>query len=75
MTFDVNDKFSLYFTREYKAVWKENLAVYQKSLRGFCRHPFIYALINWMHFESKMYNINKNVKKSSSINCSGQNRT
>ena len=28
------------FTKEYKAIWKENLAVYQKSLRAFSRHSF-----------------------------------
>ena len=25
----------MYFPREYKAIWKENLTVYQKSLRAF----------------------------------------
>ena len=37
MTFDVlcNIKFSLCFTRKYKVIGKENLAVYQKSLSGF----------------------------------------
>ena len=28
-------KFSLCFSREYKAIWKDNLAVYHKSILGF----------------------------------------
>ena len=36
MTLGVNYvKFSLHFTREYKAISKENLAVYEKSLKAF----------------------------------------
>ena len=26
---------------EYKAIWKENLAIYQKSLGAFSRQPFL----------------------------------
>ena len=28
-------KFSSCFMNDYKAIWKENLAIYQKSLRAF----------------------------------------
>ena len=37
-------KFSFRFASEYKAIWKENLAIYQKSLRAFSKHPFICLL-------------------------------
>ena len=40
-----NIKFSLCFTREYKAIWKKNLAVYQKSLRVF----FFQATLHLRH--------------------------
>lgn len=31
---------SFFFTREYKAICKENLAIYQKSLTAFFQAPF-----------------------------------
>ena len=34
-----NVKFSSSFTIEYKEIWKENLVIYQKSLKPFLRHP------------------------------------
>ena len=37
-----NVKFSSLFTTEYKEIWKENLVIYQKSLKALSRHPCIY---------------------------------
>ena len=34
-----NVKFSLSFTTEYKEIWKENLVIYQKSLKAFLQAP------------------------------------
>ena len=34
-----NVKFSLSFTTEYKEIWKENLVIYQTSLKGFLQAP------------------------------------
>ena len=42
MTFDVTSN----SPREYKAIWKENLAVYQKSLRAFFQAPLIILYCN-----------------------------
>ena len=40
MTFDVRSNiFSFFSTSEYKAIWKENLATDQKSLRAFFQAP------------------------------------
>ena len=44
MTFLCKVKFSICFISEYKAVWKENLAIYQKSLWAFLKlfFPLLY---------------------------------
>ena len=34
-----NVKFSSSFTTEYKEIWKENLVIYQKSLKAFLQAP------------------------------------
>ena len=34
-----NVKFSSSFTSEYKEIWKENLVIYQKSLKAFLHAP------------------------------------
>ena len=34
-----NAKLSFRFTSKYKAIWRENLAIYQKSLRAFFQAP------------------------------------
>ena len=34
-----NVKFSSSFTTEYKDIWKENLVIYQKSLKAFLQAP------------------------------------
>ena len=34
-----NVKLSLSFTTEYKEIWKENLVIYQKSLKAFLQAP------------------------------------
>ena len=34
-----NVKFSSSFTIEYKEIWKENLVIYQKSLKAFLQAP------------------------------------
>ena len=34
-----NVKFSSPFTTEYKEIWKENLVIYQKSLKAFLQAP------------------------------------
>ena len=34
-----NVKFSWSFTTEYKEIWKENLVIYQKSLKAFLQAP------------------------------------
>ena len=34
-----NVKFSSSFPTEYKEIWKENLVIYQKSLKAFLRAP------------------------------------
>ena len=34
-----NFKFSKSFTTEYKEIWKENLVIYQKSLKAFLQAP------------------------------------
>ena len=34
-----NVKFSSSFTTEFKEIWKENLVIYQKSLKAFLQAP------------------------------------
>ena len=40
-----NVKFSSSVTTEYKEIWKENLVIYQKSLKAFLQAP-LQLLIN-----------------------------
>ena len=53
MTFDVSPN-SLCFTRKYKAIWKENLAVYHKSLKAFFPGNTLNETINQSDIESLM---------------------
>ena len=41
-----NFKFSLSFTTEYKEIWKENLVIYQKSLKAFLQAP-LQLMLAW----------------------------
>ena len=41
-----NVKFFLSFTTEYKEIWKENLVIYQKSLKALLQAPL--QLIDWL---------------------------
>ena len=42
-----NVKFSSSFTTEYKEIWKENLVIYQKSLKAFLQAPLQLANPSW----------------------------
>ena len=42
-------KFSFCFTSKYKAIWKENLAIYQKSLKTLFQAPLHLQLV-LLHF-------------------------
>ena len=44
--FRCNVKFSYSFTTEYKEIWKENLVIYQKSLKTFSRHLCNYCFMS-----------------------------
>ena len=50
-----NVKFSSSFTTEYKEIWKENLVIYQKSLKAFLQAPLQLSrhFLNWLLFLRK----------------------
>ena len=46
MTFDAMSILLKSFTTEYKEIWKENLVIYQKSLKAFLQAPLQLKLIS-----------------------------
>ena len=59
---------------EYKAIWKENLAIYQKSLGAFSRQPFLegessnLSEVTWGFFQATLFELSPSLLVGDMVN-------